>query len=47
MRPLRLCVVVVLALLVAGVAAGQRIPTGTLTGTVSDASGPLPGAAVS
>jgi hypothetical protein len=39
-------VAVVVAVLLAGAAAGQQIPTGTLTGHVSDGKAPLPGAMV-
>jgi len=40
------CVAVALALLLAGAAAGQKIPTGILTGHVTDGKLPLPGVTV-
>jgi hypothetical protein len=40
------CVALAVALLLAGAAPGQKIPTGTLTGHVTDGKLPLPGVAV-
>jgi len=42
----RLSEALTVALLLATVAAGQKIPTGTLTGTVTDRTAPLPGVTV-
>ena len=46
MRPLRCFPAVAVALLLAGVVAGQQIPTGTLTGSVADSTAPLPGVTI-
>jgi hypothetical protein len=46
MRSLRSFQAVAVALLLAGVVAGQKIPTGTLTGGVTDGKAPLPGVTV-
>jgi len=46
MKTRNACIAFTLAVVVAGVAAGQKIPTGTLTGTVTDGTLPLPGVAV-
>jgi hypothetical protein len=46
MRSLHRFQAVAVALLLAGIAAGQRIPTGTLTGSVTDGEAPLPGVTV-
>ena len=46
MRTRNVCIAVALALLLVSVAAGQKIPTGTLTGHVTDGKLPLPGVTV-
>jgi hypothetical protein len=46
MRARNACAAAALALLLAEAASGQAIPTGTLTGTVTDGAGPLPGVTV-
>ncbi len=46
MRPRNACVATLLALLLAGATVAQKLPTGTLTGTVGDGKGPLPGVTV-
>ena len=46
MRTKTVCVAGALLLLLAGTTAGQKIPTGTLTGHVTDGSAPLPGVTI-
>jgi Carboxypeptidase regulatory-like domain len=46
MRRMTACVVIILSTLLAGAVVGQKIPTGTLSGHVTDGKLPLPGVAV-
>ncbi len=46
MRTKTVCVAGALLLLLAGTTAGQKIPTGTLTGHVTDGKAPLPGVTI-